>query len=199
MSLVALAILKWRGVSRCHKNLIFRTLATTGGKWHFHGRRLIVMNLLKKWMEKNGTSATMYRPLFSTQKEREKQKQKQPSHGAGISSIGLWSWFWPLGPMSLWPDRRDANQQCVGWEAVYFLTQERSFTKDVTHQPVLIVILCIRPQEPWLMHTPWRDCFKVVEVSRQIYTNRSGIGVGFTDVNPYSMIQILSSYNWPYM
>lgn len=54
-------------------------------------------------------------------------------------------------------------------------------------------------QEPWLMHTPWRDCFKVVEVSWQIYTNRSGLGVGFTDVNPHSMIQILSSHNWPFV
>lgn len=54
--------------------------------------------------------------------------------------------------------------------------------------------------EPWLIHEPGRQCFKVVEITQQIYTNRSGLGVGCTDVNwTYSWIQIVYAIIAPNM
>lgn len=48
-------------------------------------------------------------------------------------------------------------------------------------------------REPWLIDEPGGECFKVVEITQQIYTNRSGLGVGCTDINwTYSWIQIVS-------
>ena len=67
--------------------------------------------------------------------------------------------------------------------AAYFSTQGQFFTKDVMHQPALIMIAYTRPlQEPWLIHKPWGDCLEVAEILQQIYTNISGLGIGFTDV-----------------
>ena len=98
----------------------------------------------------------------------------------------------PCDPWSWWGSW-DADQQCVGWGLYYFAACEWSFTKDVIHQASLIVISCISPPGT-LTHSRARgECFKVVEITQQIYTNISGLGVGCSVINwTYSWIQIVS-------
>lgn len=63
---------------------------------------------------------------FLPKKKEEKKKNCPMDLASHQYTSDLGSGFQAPCPCDpgLWPDRRDASQQCVGWEAVYFLTQE---------------------------------------------------------------------------